>query len=341
MYKRFIKPLFFKVNPESAHYLAMDLWKIATRIPGVASYYKRKTFGINQPIQVAGITFPNRIGLAAGFDKNGRWIDELSLLGFGHVEVGTITPLPQPGNDKPRLFRLPKDLALINRMGFNNEGVQALSSRLSKRRSRVIIGGNIGKNKWTENEKAFEDYLICFEAIHDQVDYFVVNVSSPNTPNLRALQEKEPLLHILTQLQNHALQKNNAKPIFLKIAPDLTNESLNDVIDVVSQSGVAGIIACNTTIDRSHLSTSAEIVQNIGAGGVSGKPAQTRALEVIATIRQKNPSLAIIGVGGIFNADDAIRAIEAGADLVQVYTGFIYEGPSIAFKIGQSLKKKF
>jgi dihydroorotate dehydrogenase len=341
MYKSLIKPLFFKFNPESAHYLAMDLWKVVTKIPGVASYYKNKTRKINQPVQVAGITFPNRIGLAAGFDKNGKWIDELSLLGFGHIEVGTITPKSQPGNDKPRLFRLPQDEALINRMGFNNEGVQALSQRLSLRKSNVIIGGNIGKNKWTENEKAFEDYLICFEAIHQQVDYFVVNVSSPNTPNLRALQEKEPLLHILTQLQNHDLQKANPKPIFLKIAPDLTDESLNDVIDVVGQSGVAGIIACNTTIDRSHLSTSSKVVEDMGAGGVSGKPAQARALEVIATIRKKNPSLAIIGVGGIFNAIDALRAIEAGADLVQVYTGFIYEGPSIAFEIGQSLKKIF
>jgi dihydroorotate dehydrogenase len=339
LYKSIIKPLFFSWNPEDAHYKAMDLWSFAAKIPGVSAVLKRKAAKYNQPITVAGITFPNRVGLAAGFDKNGKWIDELGLLGFGHIEVGTITPKAQPGNDKPRLFRLPQDEALINRMGFNNDGVEELAKRLKERKSNVVVGGNIGKNKWTENEDAFKDYLICFEALHDCVDYFVVNVSSPNTPNLRALQEKGPLLQILSSLQNHALQQNHPKPIFLKIAPDLTNESLADVIDVVTQSNVAGIIACNTTIDRSHLSTSKEDVEKIGAGGVSGKPAQERALEVIAIIRKSNPQLAIIGVGGIFNGEDAKRAIKAGADLVQVYTGFIYEGPSIAFSISESLKK--
>lgn len=339
LYKNIIKPLFFTWNPEDAHYKAMGLWSFAAQIPGVGFFLNRKARSLQQPVTVAGITFPNRVGLAAGFDKNGRWIDELSLLGFGHVEVGTITPKAQPGNDKPRLFRLPQDHALINRMGFNNDGVQSLAERLRKRKSKVVVGGNIGKNKWTENEDAYQDYLICFEALHDCVDYFVVNVSSPNTPNLRALQEKGPLLQILTSLQNHDLQIQNPKPIFLKIAPDLTNESLADVIDVVTQSRVAGIIACNTTIDRSRLSTSKDEVEKIGAGGVSGKPAQDRALEVISIIRKSNPQLAIIGVGGIFNGADAQRAIEAGADLVQVYTGFIYEGPSIAFSISSTLKK--
>jgi dihydroorotate dehydrogenase len=338
LYKKIIKPFFFRWNPEDAHYKAMSLWTMATRIPGVKAYYAAKSKNNEQPVTVAGITFPNRVGLAAGFDKNGKWIDELALLGFGHIEVGTITPKSQPGNDKPRLFRLPQDEALINRMGFNNDGVETLVKQLKSRKSDVVVGGNIGKNKWTENEDAFKDYLICFEALHDCVDYFVVNVSSPNTPNLRALQEKGPLLQILTSLQNHELQKKNAKPIFLKIAPDLTNESLMDVIDVVSQSNVAGIIACNTTIDRSTLSTSKEEVEKIGAGGLSGKPAQKRALEVISIIRKSNPNLAIIGVGGIFTGRDAQMAIEAGADLVQVYTGFIYEGPSIAFSISKELQ---
>ena len=332
-YKTFIKPLFFLIRPEKAHYFAMDAWYWFSRIPGVALYYKQKCKKHFHPVQVAGILFPNRIGLAAGFDKNGKWVNELSLLGFGHIEVGTVTPKAQPGNDSPRLFRLPQDQALINRMGFNNDGMLKLSTSLKKVKPGIVIGGNIGKNKWTPNEEAAQDYVQCFEQLHHQVHYFVVNVSSPNTPGLRALQEKEPLLALLNQLQQHPMQKENAKPIFLKIAPDLTDESLLDVISVVKESNISGIIACNTTLDRTRLQTKAEDVEKMGAGGVSGLPAQKRALEIVKKIKQEAPQLAIIGVGGIFNGEDARRMIDAGADLVQVYTGFVYEGPHIAFNI--------
>lgn len=337
-YQSLIKPLFFRMDPEKAHYFAMLCWTIVSKIPGVGFYYKMKTKSIHQPIQVAGIKFPNQIGLAAGFDKNGKWMHELALLGFGHVEVGTVTPLPQPGNDLPRLFRLPNDHALINRMGFNNKGVDALVSRLKNKPKDIIVGGNIGKNKWTPNEDAFKDYLICFEKLHGLVDYFVVNVSSPNTPGLRALQEKEPLLKVLTSLQNHPLQKSNPTPIFLKIAPDLTEEALDEIIAVVADAQIAGIIATNTTIDRNDLSYTQSFIESIGAGGVSGKPVQNKSLNVIKSIRDKNPNLNIIGVGGIFNAADAKKAIESGANLIQVYTGFIYEGPNIGFNIGKNLR---
>jgi dihydroorotate dehydrogenase len=336
-YQNFIKPIFFQMDPEKAHYLAMDLWTIVSKIPGVGFYYKTKNKQIAQPTVVAGIQFPNRIGLAAGFDKNGKWMHALALLGFGHIEVGTVTPLPQPGNDKPRLFRLPKNNALINRMGFNNDGVDALAQRLKKRPTNVVIGGNIGKNKWTPNDEAYKDYLICFEKLHGLVDYFVVNVSSPNTPGLRALQEKEPLLQVLMGLQFHELQKKQPIPIFLKIAPDLTEEALEDIIDVVTQSQIAGIIATNTTIDRQQLSYSKEHIESIGAGGVSGEPVKQKSLHIIQTIRSKNPNLTIIGVGGIFDAADAKASLTAGASLVQVYTGFIYQGPQIAQKIGKGI----
>jgi len=336
-YQLLIKPLFFLIPPEKAHYLAMDVWKLFTKIPGVAFYYNQKQKAYFKPIEVAGITFPNRIGLAAGFDKNGKWINELSLLGFGHIEVGTVTPQPQPGNEKPRLFRLPHDQALINRMGFNNDGMEALSRSLENAKPGIIIGGNIGKNKWTPNEEAVQDYLLCFEKLHHQVHYFVVNVSSPNTPGLRALQEKEPLLHLLSTLQQHPLQQQKAKPIFLKIAPDLTDESLTDVITVLKESKIAGVIACNTTIDRSCLKTGKEKVEAMGAGGVSGKPTQQRAIEVVKKIRISLPDIAIIGVGGIFTAEDAQRMLQAGANLVQVYTGFVYEGPHIAYRILKKL----
>ncbi len=335
LYQKILKPLFFLMDPEKAHYMAMDLFSLSCKIPGVRSYLKRKNAFSREGVQVAGIHFPNKIGLAAGFDKNGKWMHELALLGFGHIEVGTVTRLPQPGNDKPRLFRLPDNNALINRMGFNNDGVDALVKRLENRPKDIVIGGNIGKNKWTPNEKANDDYLICFEKLHGKVDYFVVNVSSPNTPGLRALQEKEPLLQLLVGLQNHPLQRQSPTPIFLKIAPDLTEEALNDIIDVVSQSGISGIIATNTTIDRSGLSYPQSHIDSIGAGGVSGQPVQSKSLQIIRTIKTKNPALTVIGVGGIFTGQDAQNSILAGASLVQVYTGFIYEGPEIARKINR------
>ena len=340
MYKVIIKPLFFLLPAERAHYLAMWLLKVACKIPGVRFMLKR-SFTINdKKLQrnLFGLSFENPVGLAAGFDKDARWIDELSSLGFGFVEIGTLTPKAQPGNEKPRLFRLPEDHALINRMGFNNGGVMAATERLKKRKSHVIVGGNIGKNKTTENEQAVNDYLICFEELFPYVDYFAVNVSSPNTPGLRALQEKKPLLEILLRLQEANASKAKRKPILLKIAPDLTDEQLNDIIDIVAESKIDGVIATNTTIVRAPLKTSPTEIEAIGAGGLSGLPLSNRSTEVIRYLKQKSGNaFPVIGVGGIHSSEDALKKIEAGADLIQIYTGFIYEGPGLAKKICSEL----
>lgn len=340
IYKRIIKPLFFRLSPERAHYFAMDLLQACTRVPGgkslLRSMYspRRKP----SPVRIAGLEFAHPIGLAAGFDKDARWVDALECLGFSFVEIGTVTPLAQPGNEQPRLFRLPQDEALINRMGFNNGGAAAAAERLRRRKGRVIIGGNIGKNKITPNEEATLDYIKAFDALHHVVDYFVVNVSSPNTPGLRALQEKEPLQQLLQTLQakNKSLQK--PRPIFLKIAPDLTDEQLQDVVEIVLNTELTGVIATNTTIDRSTLRTAAQEVEAIGAGGLSGKPLTKRSTEVVRFLAQKAQGrFHIIGVGGIQTAADAREKLEAGASLVQVYTGFIYEGPSIVRNICEGL----
>ncbi len=289
--------------------------------------------------QVFGLDFPHPVGLAAGFDKDARWIDALSDLGFAFIEIGTVTPKPQAGNPQPRLFRLKKDRALINRMGFNNQGVQAAVERLKKRNSKVIVGGNIGKNKVTPNAEAVNDYVICFDALFDYVDYFVVNVSSPNTPGLRELQEKGPLLEILNALQVRNRAQKNTKPILLKIAPDLNEDQLNDIVDIVKESGIDGLIASNTTIDRSGLQTSESEVLEIGNGGLSGAPVKNRSTEVIRHLNERSGgTIPIIGVGGIANAKDAQEKLDAGASLVQVYTGFIYEGPGIVSNIVQGLK---
>lgn len=286
-----------------------------------------------------GLEFPNAVGLAAGFDKDGKHIEGLACLGFGFIEVGTVTPVPQAGNPRPRLFRLPADRALINRMGFNNDGLDALAERLRKLREQnrlegVLIGGNIGKNKNTPNEEAERDYLRGFEVLFPWVDYFVVNVSSPNTPNLRALQEKEPLTKLLSLLQEKNKAQAQPKPILLKIAPDLGDEQLNDVAEIVQATGLAGVIATNTTISRSGLKTTEKELENIGAGGLSGAPLRKRATEVIRTLRQKlGPGVAIIGVGGIDSAAGAQEKMQAGADLVQVYSGLIYEGPALIMRI--------
>ncbi len=291
-----------------------------------------------------GIDFPNPIGLAAGFDKDAKLYSELSALGFGFIEVGTITPKPQPGNDKPRLFRLPKDSAIINRMGFNNHGVEQMVINLKKNNSRVIIGGNIGKNKNTPNENAVKDYIICFESLFNVVDYFVVNVSSPNTPGLRALQEKEPLLKILNALQilNNQLAieySKKRKPVLLKIAPDLTNEQLDEIVEVLHDSGLDGVIATNTTISRENLNSDAQEIARIGAGGLSGKPLAKRSTEVIKYLAERSDKkFIIIGVGGIHSETDAIEKLNAGADLIQLYTGFIYEGPALIQRIKKRLK---
>lgn len=291
-----------------------------------------------------GIDFPNPIGLAAGFDKDAKLYSELSALGFGFIEVGTITPKPQPGNDKPRLFRLPKDSAIINRMGFNNHGVEQMVINLKKNNSKVIIGGNIGKNKNTPNENAVKDYIICFESLFNVVDYFVVNVSSPNTPGLRALQEKEPLLKILNALQilNNQLAieySKKRKPVLLKIAPDLTNEQLDEIVEVLHDSGLDGVIATNTTISRENLNSDAQEIARIGAGGLSGKPLAKRSTEVIKYLAERSDKkFIIIGVGGIHSETDAIEKLNAGADLIQLYTGFIYEGPALIQRIKKRLK---
>ena len=284
--------------------------------------------------ELFGLKFKNPVGLAAGFDKNAVLFDELANYGFGFVEVGTVTPKPQPGNPKKRIFRLREDEALVNRMGFNNDGADAIVERLRKRKTDIIIGGNIGKNKLTPNENAIDDYMICFEKLFEVVDYFVVNVSSPNTPNLRALQDKEPLTDLLRTLQTENEKKTSPKPILLKIAPDLTDSQLMDIIDIVNTTKIAGVIATNTTISREGL----ESEHQKEAGGLSGKPVRERATEVIRFLAEKSgKSFPIIGVGGIHSADDAKEKLAAGADLIQLYTGFIYEGPGLVKRINDSL----
>jgi dihydroorotate dehydrogenase len=286
-----------------------------------------------------GITFPNPVGLAAGFDKDAKFTDPLACLGFGFIEIGTLTPRPQGGNPQPRLFRLPADSALINRMGFNNDGVVAAVERLRKRKEKVIIGGNIGKNKDTPNEQAGDDYEKCFLELYDVVDYFVVNVSSPNTPGLRALQDKEPLTLLLTRLQTLNSQKGGKKPLLLKIAPDLTNEQLDDIVEIIRTTGLDGVVSSNTTISRAGLHTPQAEVDAIGMGGLSGAPLRERATEVISYLHKASKgSFPIIASGGIFTAADAREKLAAGASLVQVYTGFIYEGPAIAKRICEGLK---
>ncbi len=340
MYRHFIKPIFFLLPAERAHYTAMNLLRFVHGVPGMPSLLRGMFAVKNKTLQrtLFGLTFDNPVGLAAGFDKDARWVDELSTLGFGFIEIGTLTPKAQPGNDKPRLFRLPTDEALINRMGFNNGGAAAAAERLRKRSSRIIIGGNIGKNKITPNEEAVNDYLSCFETLFAHVDYFAVNVSSPNTPGLRALQEKEPLLHLLNTLQHANHAKPKRKPILLKIAPDLTDEQLNDIIDIVLESKIDGVIATNTTIAREPLVTAKNEIDAIGAGGLSGKPVAQRSTEVIRYLKEKSHNaFPVIGVGGIHSAQDAIDKLNAGADLVQIYTGFIYEGPGLVRKICEGI----
>jgi len=340
MYKLFLKPIFFKLDPEKAHYLTFDLLKLALGNP-IGRFFCKMFMGFKHPQlkkQLFGLTFENPVGLAAGLDKDAKVFNELATLGFGFIEIGTLTPKPQSGNEKPRLFRLINDSAIINRMGFNNEGVDAAVIRLKAKKTNVIIGGNIGKNKITANEDAIKDYEYCFHALFDVVDYFVVNVSSPNTPNLRDLQDKEPLTHLLNHLQAINNSKLKRKPLLLKIAPDLTNSQLDDIIDIVAITKIDGIVATNTTIARQPLSYSKEYIEAIGMGGLSGKPLAKRSTEVIAYLKTKsNNAFPVIGVGGIHSAEDAIEKIKAGADLIQLYTGFIYEGPSLIKKINKEI----
>jgi dihydroorotate dehydrogenase len=340
MYKVLIRPLLFLLSAEKAHDFTFSLLAMKGKVPGFRSLLQTLFDYQHSSLErkILGLHFKNPVGLAAGFDKNGRLIDEMSCFGFGFIEIGTLTPEPQPGNDKPRLFRLPKDQALINRMGFNNEGVAKAVHRLRKRKSTVVVGGNIGKNKITPNENALNDYAQCFEALYEYVDYFVVNVSSPNTPGLRELQENEPLRKLLASVKSLNEAKPRPKPILLKIAPDLTDSQLDDVIDILQQTKTDGIIATNTTIARDALLTTKEEIEQIGAGGLSGKPLAKRSTEVIVYLRQRlGKNFPIIAVGGIMSVQDAIDKINAGADLLQVYTGFIYEGPGFVKRINKAL----
>jgi dihydroorotate dehydrogenase len=335
MYTLFRKIL-FRFSPEAVHHWVMSIMKIAYAIVPVRMLMCNSFVVKDKRLEkeLWGIKFPNPVGLAAGFDKDARYTDALACLGFGFVEIGTVTPRPQPGNDKPRLFRLPKDKALINRMGFNNGGSSSAAERLRHRKEKLIIGGNIGKNKVTANEDALNDYIHAFKDLYDVADYFVVNVSSPNTPGLRELQDKAPLMAILKSLNQLNKDLGNPKPLLLKIAPDLTNSQLDDIIDIVCETSIQGIVATNTTIDRSGLTTSKQEVEQLGAGGLSGLPLKKRATEVIRYIHQKsNQTIPIIAAGGIFTAADAKEKLDAGASLVQVYTGFIYEGPAITKNI--------
>ena len=338
MYRYLIKPILFLGDPEWIHYFVFSLIRWVHKIPGVP-FLIRNYYQINHPQlkrEVFGITFKNPVGLAAGFDKDAKLFKELSNFGFGFIEIGTLTPKAQDGNPKKRLFRLPEDEGLINRMGFNNEGVKAAVTRI-KNNKNVLIGGNIGKNKTTPNENAVDDYIFCFNALFDHVDYFVVNVSSPNTPNLRALQEKKPLTDLLNALQKLNKLKDNPKPILLKIAPDLSNDQLVDIIDIVKSTHTAGVIATNTTLSREGLKSTNKAQQ----GGLSGKPLTSRSTEVIRFLAEKsNKAFPIIGVGGIHKPEDAIEKLNAGADLIQLYTGFVYEGPAVVKSINKALIKK-
>jgi len=338
MYKTLIRPILFCFDPEKVHHFTFSLIRNVSKIPGVKGLFRSLYVIEDKRLErkLFGLKFKNPVGLAAGFDKDAKLYNELSNFGFGFIEIGTITPKPQEGNPKKRLFRLREDFAIINRMGFNNGGIEEAVERL-KKNSGVLIGGNIGKNKITPNQNAVDDYEICFNALFDYVDYFVVNVSSPNTPNLRALQDKEPLTQLLKALQVLNFKKEQSKPILLKIAPDLSDDQLLDIIDIVKTTKIDGVISTNTTISREELISD----NKTEVGGLSGKPLTKRSTEVIRFLAEKsNKAFPIIGVGGIHSAEDALEKLEAGADLVQLYTGFIYEGPRLIKSINKTLLKK-
>ena len=343
MYKALVKPALFNLDAERAHHLVCDNLRRAARVPG-AKALLRALYNYQHPSlarEAFGLKFPKPVGLAAGFDKNAALTDELATLGFGFVEIGTVTPRPQPGNPLPRLFRLPQDEALVNRMGFNNDGAAAVAARLAQRQNRqLIIGGNIGKNKDTPNDQAPSDYVACFDALADVVDYFVVNVSSPNTPNLRQLQEKKPLIELLQQVQARNQARPMPRPLLLKIAPDLTDSQLDDILEIARETKLSGLVAANTTISRADLRTAPAQVAALGAGGLSGRPLRARATEVIRYLHQRSDgALPIIGSGGIHSAADALEKLAAGASLIQLYTGFIYEGPGLVSQINKALAK--
>jgi dihydroorotate dehydrogenase len=343
MYKKIIKPLFFRLDPERAHYLATDLLTLAHKIPGGKSILKALYSFSDKRLErnIFGLTFKNPVGLAAGFDKDARWYNELASLGFGFIEIGTLTPKAQSGNAKPRLFRLPEDGGLINRMGFNNLGATDAIQRLKNRKTKLIIGGNIGKNTATPNEAALADYCFNFKTLHPYVDYFVVNVSCPNVKDLTKLQDSDFLIELLSTLKQINAEQATEKPIVLKIAPDLNTHQLDEIIEIIATTKIDGVIATNTTTSREGLKTDSNKVEQIGNGGLSGKPVAQRATETIRYLAEKsNKAFPIIGVGGIHSPEDAIEKIKAGADLVQIYTGFIYEGPGLIKAINKRILKE-
>ncbi|GAB4374677.1 MAG: quinone-dependent dihydroorotate dehydrogenase [Salibacteraceae bacterium] len=342
MYRNLLRPLLYALPPETAHYFTAKTLHVLTQV-GILKNYLEKQFSLqrynNLEREVFGIKFPTPVGLAAGFDKDARWIDAFACLGFGFIEVGTLTPLPQPGNPKPRLFRLTEDEALINRMGFNNGGAAAAAARLSNRKAGIPIGGNIGKNKLTPNENAAEDYRKCFRSLNDVVDYFVINVSSPNTPGLRDLQAVESLKKVVGAVLEERAKTIEKKPVLVKVSPDLECSDLERIVHLCMSEGIDGIVATNTTIDRSGLKSSSKIAGE--RGGLSGKPLREKSTQMIRMIHSHaRYELPIIGVGGIHSAKDAIEKFEAGASLVQLYTGFIYEGPELIHRIYHSITSR-
>ncbi len=340
-YRSLIRPLLFRLDAETAHHLTFAMLRTATRIPGMMPLLRLACGGLptGQERTVCGLKFPNAVGLAAGLDKDALVNEGWESFGFGHVEVGTVTPRPQSGNDRPRLFRLPPDRAIINRMGFNSSGVDVIVERLKlvPQKRRIILGANIGKNKVTPNSEAESDYMTCLTKLFPYVDYFTVNVSSPNTPNLRELQDREPLTKLLTTLQDYNHSQPAPKPLLLKIAPDLTDTQLDDILAIAKETKLAGLVATNTTISRAGLTTPNERVEQIGAGGLSGAPLTTRSTAVIRYLHtHSSGQLPLIAVGGIMTPQDAADKLEAGASLVQLYTGFIYEGPALVRGINRS-----
>lgn len=342
MYKNIIRPLLFLLQPETIHYLIVNFLKIGFKVPGIACLVKKLYTIKHDSLKTSflGMEFDNPVGFAAGFDKNAEIYNQFSNFGFSFIEIGTVTPKAQSGNTKPRSFRIPKDKGLINRMGFNNKGVDFAVEQL-KRKHKVIIGGNIGKNTDTPNDNALNDYINCFERLYEHADYFVVNLSCPNIKDLHKLQDKDSTITILNKLTEIRRERTPYKPILLKISPDLTNNQLDDVIETFNITGIDGIVATNTTVSRENLKTSKKRIEEIANGGLSGKPLTKRSTEIIKYLSEKsNGAIPVIGVGGIMTVQDAIDKLDAGASLIQVYTGFIYEGPGFVKRINKALIKR-
>ena len=342
MYKFLIRPIFFKFDPEKIHHFAFGSIKNILKVPGMKALYSKmyKVEDKRLEKEVFGLKFKNPVGLAAGFDKNAQLYNELEYIGFGFVEIGTVTPKPQEGNPKPRMFRLKDDEGLINRMGFNNEGVDAAVEKLKKRKTNIIIGGNIGKNTATANENSKPDYLYNYNALYDYVDYFVVNISCPNVGNIKKLQDKDFLVDLLSELKAIGKTKEKQKPILVKIAPYAPESQLDEIIEIIKETGIDGVVATNTEVTREGLKTPKSRIEEIGNGGLSGKPVKGNSTKVIKYLSEKsNKAFPIIGVGGIHSEEDALEKLEAGADLVQVYTGFVYEGPKLVKRINKAILK--